>query len=48
MIVYSDNTKRALVFKMPKMSGYVMIFKVKEGNNKLMSFYIGSEKQLEK
>ena len=47
MIVYSDNTKRPLVFKMPKMSGYVMIFKVKEGN-KLMSFHIGSEKQLEK
>ena len=30
------------------MSGYVKIFKVKEGNNKLMSFRIDDEKLLEK
>ena len=33
---------------MPKMSGYVKTFKVKEGNNKLMSFCIDDEKLLEK
>ena len=37
---------------MPKMSGYVKTFKVKEGdkdkNNKLMSFRIDYEKLLEK
>ena len=33
---------------MPKMSGYVKTFKVKEGNNKLMSFRIDDEKLLEK
>ena len=30
------------------MSGYVKIFKVKEGNNKLMSFRIDDENLLEK
>ena len=43
---------RPLVLIMPKMSGYVKIFKVKEGdkdkNNKLMSFRIDDEKLLEK
>ena len=37
---------------MPKMSGYVKTFKVKDGdknkNNKLMSFRIDDEKLLEK
>ena len=37
---------------MPKISGYVMTFKVKEGDkdksNKLMSFCIDDEKLLEK
>ena len=33
---------------MSKMSGYVMAFKVKEGNNKLMYFLIYDEKLLEK
>ena len=37
---------------MPKMSGYVKTFKVKDGdqdkNNSLMSFFIGDEKGLEK
>ena len=33
---------------MPKMSGYVKIFNVKEGDNKLMSFRIDDEKLLEK
>ena len=29
---------------MPKMSGYVKTFKVKEGDNKLMLFHIDDEK----
>ena len=33
---------------MPKLSGYVKTFKVKEGNNKLMSFHIHDEKLLGK
>ena len=33
---------------MPKMSGYVKSFKVKEGDNKLMSFCIDDKKLLEK
>ena len=37
---------------MPKRSGFLKIFKVKDGdkdkNNKLMSFYIGDKKLLEK
>ena len=48
MIGYSDKTIRPLVLVMPKMSGYVKTFKVKEGNNKLMSFRIDDEKLLEK
>ena len=48
MIGYSDKTIRPLVLIMPKMSGYVKTFKVKEGNNKLMSFRIDDEKLLEK
>ena len=48
MIGYSDKTIRPLVLLMPKMSGYVKTFKVKEGNNKLMSFRIDDEKLLEK
>ena len=41
---------RSLVFIMPKMSGYVKTFKVKDGdqdkNNKLMSFHIDDENLL--
>ena len=41
-----------LVLVMPKISGYVKTFKVKDGNedknNKLMSFRINDEKLLEK
>ena len=48
MIGYSDKTIRPLVLIMPKMSGYVKTFKVKEGNNKIMSFRIDDEKLLEK
>ena len=33
---------------MPKLSGYVKTFKVKEGDNKLMSFHMDDEKLLEK
>ena len=45
-----DKAIRPLVLIMPKMSGYVKIFKVKEGdkdkNNKLMSFNLDGEKLL--
>ena len=47
-----DEAIRPLVLIMPKMSGYVKTFKVKDGdkhkNNKLMSFCIDDEKLLEK
>ena len=47
-----DKTRRLLVLIMPKRSGYVKTFKVKEGNkdknNKLMFFRIEDEKLLEK
>ena len=33
---------------MPKITGYGKIFKVKEGDNKFMSFSIDDEKLLEK
>ena len=46
-----DKVIRALVLILPKMSGYVKTFKVKDGdkdkNNKLMSFHINDEKLLE-
>ena len=48
MIGYLDKTIRPLVLIMPKLSGYVKTFKVKEGNNKLMSFHIHDEKLLGK
>ena len=34
--------------KMPQVSGYIKIFKIKEGVDKLMSFRIGDEKPLKK
>ena len=47
-----DEAIRPLVLIMPKMSGYVKTFKIKDGdkhkNNKLMSFCIDDEKLLEK
>ena len=52
MTGYLDQVIRSLILIMPKMSGYVKTFKVKnEGedkNNKLMPFYIDDEKLLEK
>ena len=48
MIGYLYKTMRPLVLKMPKMSGYVKAFKVKEENNKLISFRIDNEKLLDK
>ena len=48
LIGYLDETIRALILKMPKMTGYVMTFKVEEGNNKLMPFRIDNGKLLEK
>ena len=51
LIEYLDKTIQPLVLTMPKISGYVKTFKVKDGdeykNNKLMSFCI-DEKLLEK
>ena len=38
LIGYLDKTIKPLVLKMPKISRYVKIFKVKGGNKKLMSF----------
>ena len=46
-----DKSVRPLVLIMPKMSGYVKIFKVKgdkDKNNKLISFRIDDEKLLKK
>ena len=47
-IGYLDKTIRPLVLIMPKMSRFVKTFKVKEGNNKLMSFRIDDEKLLKR
>ena len=51
MIGYSNKAIRPLVLIMPKLSGYVMTSKVKDGdkdkNNKLMSFFIDDKKLLE-
>ena len=52
MIGYLDKAIRLLIFIMPKRSGFLKIFKVKDRdkdkNNKLMSFCIGDKKLLEK
>ena len=52
LIGYLDKAMRPLVLIMPKMSGYVKIFKVKDGdkdkNNKLMSSCIDDDKDLDK
>ena len=45
---YLDKNIGPLVLIMPKMSEYFKTFKVKERNNKLMSFCIDEEKLLEK
>ena len=45
---YLDKAWRPLVLIMPKMSGFVETFKVKEGDNKLMPLHIDDEKLLEK
>ena len=47
LIEYLDKTIRPFVLVMPKMSGCVKTFKVKEGDNKLMSFRIDDKKLLE-
>ena len=52
MIWYLDKVTRQLALIVPKMSGCVKIFKVKDGDkdksNKLMSFRIDDEKILKK
>ena len=52
LIEYLGKAARPLVLIIPKMSGYVKTFKVKDWdedkNNKLMSFRIDDEKLLEK
>ena len=52
LIGYLDIDIRLLVLIMPKMSGYVKTFKVKDDNKdknkKLMSFCVDGEKLLEK
>ena len=51
LIGYLDKVMRPLVLIMPKMSGYVKAFKVKDGdkdkNNKLKCFCMDNEKLLE-
>ena len=51
LIGYLDQVKRSLVLIMPKMSGYVKTFKVRDGDNdksnKLVFFHIDDEKLLE-
>ena len=44
LIAHLDKDIRLLVLIMPKMSGYVKTFKVKEKSNKLMSFHIADDK----
>ena len=52
LIGYLDKVIRSVVLVMPKKSGYVRTFKVKDGdknkNNKLTSFRINDETLLEK
>ena len=47
MIGCVDKSIRPLVLIMPKMSGYVKIFKVGDKSNKLISFRMDDEKLLE-
>ena len=44
LIGHLDKTVRPAVFILPKMSGYVKTFKVKDKNNKLISFHLNDEK----
>ena len=48
LIGYLDKHIRPLVLIMPKMSGYIKVFKVEDKNRKLISFRIYDEKLLEK
>ena len=48
LIGYLDKDIRPLVSIMPKMSGYVKTFKVKEKSNELMSFHIADDKLSQK
>ena len=48
LIEYLDKLVRPLVLILPKISGYVKIFTVKDKSNKLMSFHINDNKLLEK
>ena len=42
MIGHLDKAMRLFVSILPKMSGYVITFKVKDKNNKLMTFSINN------
>ena len=48
MTGYLDKVIRTLVLILIKMSGYISRFKVKDKNNKLVSFRIDNKKLLEK
>ena len=48
LIWYLDLVIKPLVLILPKMSGYVKTFKVKDRNNELTSFRKNDEKLLEK
>ena len=48
MIGYLDKVIRTLILILIKMSGYISRLKVKDKNNKLVSFRIDNKKLLEK
>ena len=48
LIGYLDKVTRLLVLILPKISGYIKTFKVKDKNNILMYFRIDDDKLLEK
>ena len=48
MIGYSDRAIKPLVLIIPKLSGYVKMFKVEDKISKLMSFRIDDQKLLGK
>ena len=48
LIAYLDKTIRPLILIMPKISGYVKIFKDKNKSNKLISLSIDDKELLEK
>ena len=48
LLGYLDKVIRSLFLILPKMIGHAKTFKVRDENNKLMSFRINDEKPLQK